>query len=222
MDVATSYSLTRAQLVDLAGTLDTEAAATPVAATPGWSVKDVYSHLSGLCRDVLAQNVTGGDAWTAVQVAERAGMTLAEVSAEWAEHGPALDAFLAGQDPSRTMFVALDAWTHQQDVGSTLGLPREEDDARVPFLVDTACRVFDRRFREAGTPALRIVHDGRDATLGEGEPAATLTIADHELMRLFFGRRTEDEMRAEDWDADPTPYVEHLHLFPCPEAPLPG
>jgi uncharacterized protein (TIGR03083 family) len=221
MDMVTSYSTTRVQLTELAATLDAAAAATPVAATPGWSVKDVYSHLCGLCRDVLAGNVTGGDAWTATQVGDRADMTLLEVSAEWAEHGPELDAFIAGQDASRTMFIALDAWTHQQDVRSTVGVPRAVDDPRVAFLADLACDVFDRRLREAGTPALRIVHDGRPSALGEGGAAATLTVDDFELLRLLSGRRTEGEIRAQHWDGDPGPYVDHLHLFPCPVAPLP-
>src|SRR4051794_10464514 len=149
MDVATSYSTTRAQLLDLAVGIDADRAATPVAATPGWTVKDVYSHLSGLCTDVLEQNVAGGDEWTATQVRDRSGMRLAEITAEWATRGPELDAYITGQDASRTMFIALDAWTHQQDIRSTLGEPRVADDPRVPFLVGIACRVFGRRLDEA-------------------------------------------------------------------------
>lgn len=221
MDVATSYSTTRAQLLDLAAGVDADHAATPVAATPGWTVKDVYSHLSGLCTDVLEQNVAGGEEWTATQVRDRSGMSLAEITAEWATRGPELDAYIAGQDASRTMFIALDAWTHQQDIRSTFGEPRVADDPRVPFLVGIACSVFGRRLDEARTPALRIVHDGEESVLGTGEVAATLTIDDYELMRFLFGRRTEDEMRAEQWDGDPAPFLEHLHLFPCPTASLP-
>jgi hypothetical protein len=184
-------------------------------------VQDVYAHLTGLCADVLAQNVAGGDDWTATQVRDRAGMSLREITAEWAARGPELDAFLAGQDASRTMFIALDAWTHQQDVRSTLGEPRVDDDPRVPFLVGVACKVFSRRLDEAGAPALRIVHGDDDSVLGTGDATATLTIDDYELMRLLFGRRTEDEMRAEPWDGDPAPFLDHLHLFPCPKASLP-
>lgn len=219
--MATSYSTTRAQLLDLAARLGADDAARPVAATPGWTVKDVYSHLSGLCADVLEQNVKGGDEWTATQVRDRSGMTLAEIAAEWAERGPELDAFIAAQDPSRTMFIALDAWTHQQDVRSTVGEPRLADDPRLAFLVDVACTVFARRLDEAGTPALRIVHGDAESVLGTGDVGATLTVDDYELMRFLFGRRTEDEMRAEPWDADPAPFLHHVHLFPCPKLSLP-
>ena len=126
MDVATIYRETRGHLLELARTMDDEQPALPVPALPGWTVKDAYAHLTGLCADVLDGNMAGaGDpAWTRRQVAERSVSDLAEICAEWGERGPELEVWIEGrEDPP--MFVAYDVWSHEQDVMGALGLRGE-------------------------------------------------------------------------------------------------
>ena len=138
MDVATIYRETRGHLLELARTMDDEQPALPVPALPGWTVKDAYAHLTGLCADVLDGNMAGaGDpAWTRRQVAERSGSDLAEICAEWAERGPELELWIEGrEDPP--MFVAYNVWSHEQDVMGALGLRGERDDERVQSLAAT-------------------------------------------------------------------------------------
>src|SRR5579862_3678396 len=79
-----AYATTRQRLLAQAETLDDHAANAAVPALPGWSVKDAYAHLTGVCADVLDGNMDGGGtpAWTARQVAARAERPLVAVCAE--------------------------------------------------------------------------------------------------------------------------------------------
>jgi uncharacterized protein (TIGR03083 family) len=211
MDVATVYGETRAHLLELAQTMDDARAALPVPALPGWTVKDAYAHLTGLCADLLDGRMDGaGDpAWTARQVDERADRTLAEVCTEWAARGPELDEWLRDADEP-PMFVAYDVWSHEQDILGALGQRGEREDERVQDLAAAALASFNERFLAEGVPALHVV----------GEPAATLHVDDYDLMRILFGRRSLDQIEAADWDGDESPFVAHLHLFALPTRDL--
>ena len=59
MELATLYAETRGRLLDLAASTDDERACTPVPALPGWTVKDAYAHLAGLCADMLDGRLDG-------------------------------------------------------------------------------------------------------------------------------------------------------------------
>jgi uncharacterized protein (TIGR03083 family) len=217
MDVALVYGETRAHLLELARTMDDAHAHLPVPALPGWTVKDAYAHLTGLCVDLLDENMTdaGSPAWTARQVSERAARSLDEVCAEWSERGPELDEWLEEQEEPPA-FVAYDVWTHEQDILGALGQRGERDDERVQDLAASALAAFSDRFTAESAPPLQVVGDGVECVLGEGEPAATLHIDDYELMRILFGRRSRQQIEAADWDGDESRYIDHLHLFPLP------
>src|SRR3954451_10875709 len=93
------YEDTRQRVVDLireTTVLDFFAAATPLPACPGWRVRDVIAHLSGLATDIASGNLDGAatDAWTAAQVDARRDLSLDDLLAESAGVGPRLAAFL--------------------------------------------------------------------------------------------------------------------------------
>ena len=71
-------------------------------------------------------------------------------------------------------------------------------------------------------PALRLVDadDGTEFVLGDGDPSATLRVSDYELLRIFSGRRSRAQLDAAGWTGDPTPFVDHLHLFELPVSDL--
>jgi uncharacterized protein (TIGR03083 family) len=221
MDVALVYRETREHLLELAHTMDDAQAQLDVPALPGWTVKDAYAHLAGLCADILDETMenAGSPAWTARQVGDRSGHTLAEITAEWAERGPDLDDWIADREEP-PMFVAYDVWTHEQDILGALGQRGERDDERVQDLAAAALASFDERFVAESVPALQIVGDGVECVLGEGEPATTLHIDDYELMRILFGRRSLHQIEAADWNGDDDPFIGHLHLFPLPKRDL--
>jgi uncharacterized protein (TIGR03083 family) len=232
MDNAEVYARTRSRLLEVAAGLDDQQAARAVAACPGWTVKDAYAHLTGVSADIRDGRLEGAGSaeWTARQVAERAPRPLADVCDEWAKRGSELDEWLTATDPQRTTFVAFDVWSHEQDILATVGragqhedLAGKQEDPQVGYLADLALAAFDRRFTEAGAPALRIVIAGGDAVdrlLGQGEPEATLRITAYELLRTLFGRRSLAQIQAADWDGNSAPYLDHLHLFALPEVDL--
>jgi uncharacterized protein (TIGR03083 family) len=221
VDNSEVYAVTRRGLLDLAAGLDDDQAALPVSACPGWTVKDVFAHLTGVAVDVPGGRAEGAGTaeWTARQVGERAGDRLPDVCAEWAGAGPKFEEWMAAAEPPRTMFAAFDVWTHEQDVRAAVGL-RGLQDRRVGYLAGLALTAFDRRFTEAGALALHVTGDGVDCVLGEGEAEASLRIAPYELLRTLFGRRSVSQMEAAGWSGDPAPYLEHLHLFVLPEHDL--
>jgi uncharacterized protein (TIGR03083 family) len=165
-------------------------------------------------------DTAGSPAWTARQVAERAGDGLPVVCAEWEARGPALEAAIRAAEGSRMSFMVFDVWCHEHDVLGALGRRGDRSDARLAVLAPLVLGVFDRRFRNANVPALRVTRDGGDTVIGEGEPAATLRTGDYELLRLVFGRRSTDQIAAAGWDGDSTPYLDHIHLFDLPVVDL--
>jgi len=221
VDNASVYTTTRTAVLDLVGGLGPDELARPVAALPGWTVRDTVAHLAGVCADTLDGRTEGGGspAWTARQLAERADRSVGAVCDEWAGRGADLDGWLAGPGAERGGFVVFDAWTHEHDLRAATGRARS-DDSRAAWLAGRALPVFDRRFRDAGVAALRVSTDGVDTVLGDGEPEVTWTADSYEVMRTLFGRRTLTQMRAGRWDGDPTPWLGHLHLFDPPAAAL--
>jgi uncharacterized protein (TIGR03083 family) len=222
MDNAESYATTRAALLELATTLGPDDATRPVPALPGWTVKDAYAHLAGVCADVLDGRLSGvgSPEWTAQQVDDRVDLLLAEVTDEWAARGPVLDDMIRSRPARETSLLAFDVWSHEQDIRAAVGLRGVRDDDRVTFLVEIACDRFDGRFRESGAPALLLLRPSGDRVLGEGPPGASLRVDDYELLRLFFGRRSIDQIGRAAWHGDPAPYVDHLHIFPLPVTDL--
>jgi uncharacterized protein (TIGR03083 family) len=221
MDVATVYGTTRGRLLELAGTLTGAQAELPVPATPGWTVKDAYAHLAGLCADILDERMEGAGepSWSARQVAERSELSLAEIAAEWAERGPELDDWLEDRDEA-PMFVVYDVWTHEQDILGALGQRGERDDEGLQDLAASALAAFNQRFIAEGVAPLHVIGDQVECVLGDGEPTATLHIDDYELMRILFGRRSYQQIEAADWDGDESRFIDHLHLFALPERDL--
>ncbi|MCW2643471.1 MAG: hypothetical protein JWP76_5777 [Dactylosporangium sp.] len=57
------YAEARRRLLDLADGLDGAETARSVPALPGWSIKDTYAHLAGICADVLDDRRGAGYRW---------------------------------------------------------------------------------------------------------------------------------------------------------------
>ena len=222
MDVAILYRETRRQLLDVAAALGADDVSAPVPALPGWSVRDAYAHLTGLCADMLDGRMEGAGSpeWTSVHLLERASRPFADVRAEWAERGPALDDVLRAAGADAPPFVAFDVWTHEQDIRGALGGAGVHDDDRVHWLAGTALGAFAGRYEASGAPAVRIVHTSGERVLGTGPPDVTLRVDDYELARILFGRRSVHQITSADWTGEPTAVIEQLHLFDLPVVDL--
>jgi uncharacterized protein (TIGR03083 family) len=222
VDNRDTYLLVRGRLIALAAELDAAAAATPVPALPGWTVQDTLAHLAGVCADTLDGRLEGapGPAWTARQVTERLGRTLAEVVEEWATRGPQLDARIGAPEGDRLRQVVFDAWSHEHDIRGAVDRPGERADSAAAFVASQLVLRFQRRWAAADRPSVRIVAPAGDWALGAGEPVATLRTSDFELARMLVGRRSRRQMLALPWTGDPAQVVDHLHTFELPERDL--
>ena len=202
----------------------------PVPGCPQWSVKDVISHLAGVCDDVLAGNIEGvaSDPWTEAQVAARRGRSLEEVLAEWAEKAPPVEA-IAEHFPGRvgTQWV-LDATSHEHDIRGALGVPGAQDSEAVGMALGFMLGGLATSISAHGLPPLEVrageqsfVLGGEGCTdLGEvllgadppvdvegAVPAATVEASPFEWVRALTGRRSVDQIRRFKWSGDPEPYL---------------
>jgi uncharacterized protein (TIGR03083 family) len=221
VDNAQVYGAIRAEFLAMGTVLGPAATATPVPALPGWTVADTFAHVTGLCSDVLDGNMVGAGTppWTARQVAERATRPFPVVCREWAERGPALEAWLRDQTDASTMFVVFDVWSHFQDVRGTLGVERILPN-HTRYVARNAAKGFQRRYESSGAPPLRVRTRDFSYVFGAGDPTVELRTDDYELLRIVFGRRSRAQIKAADWSDDPEPFIDHLHLFDLPEQDL--
>ena len=76
--MARLYQETRERIIAVVSGLDDAAWSTPVAACPGWSVRDVVAHLGAVAEDWVGGRLAGQptDEETAAQIARFAAVTL--------------------------------------------------------------------------------------------------------------------------------------------------
>lgn len=200
----------RERFLQLVADLDTERAATAVPTCPTWSVKDVLSHVAGICADIIEGRVDGvaTDPWTKAQVDARRHKTIAEISDEWRQTGPQIDAIVDSFGPTGAQLL-FDLTSHEHDVRAALGRPGARDVEVIDVANDfTVTHLLDSTLRAAGTGPIEIRSGERSwVTGGDGEPVATLTAAPFDLMRALSGRRTPGQIAALDWSTDPTPFL---------------
>jgi uncharacterized protein (TIGR03083 family) len=185
---------------------------TPVAATPGWSVKDVVAHLAGGLRDFVDRRFDGVESgeWGERQVRARRDNTLADAFAEWdANRELAAPLFDTPLGPALVSEVI----AHEHDLRAALGEPGDRGGVEVRAALVRPLQQLDQRMRENDVPALRISLEHGDRVLGHGEPAGTLRTTSFELMRSIGGRRSADQIKALDWDGDPDVWISSLALF---------
>ncbi|GII25646.1 maleylpyruvate isomerase N-terminal domain-containing protein [Planosporangium mesophilum] len=203
------YAATRSRLLDLAGRLDDDAAARSVPACPGWSIKDTYAHLAGVCADVLDDRRAAHPGWGERTVAERRDQSLTDVVAEWTARGSTLDERLHGDE---VFHLGVDAWSHEHDIRGALGLPADTP-AETAWVRDRLVSGFQARWAKSTLPPIRFAVDGAEHLLGTGEPIATLHCDAFTLGRVLMGRRSRRQVAALDWSGNPEPILDRLFAF---------
>lgn len=224
------YAAARGRITGLVSGLSDEEAARPVPTCPRWTVKDVVSHLAGVCDDVLTGNIEGvaSDPWTEAQVVARRDRSLDEVLAEWAEKAPQVEA-IAEHFPGRvgTQWV-LDVTSHEHDIRCALGVPGARDSEGVDAALGFMLAGLATSISAKGLPPLEVRAGARSWVLGGGgctdlneilmgadppidvvgaEPAATAEASAFEWVRALTGRRSVEQIRRFKWSGDPEPYL---------------
>lgn len=212
-DPAAGYLVVRERLDAALAGLEPGRAELPVPACPRWTVRQTVAHLAGVCADTLAGRVqdAGSEEWTARQVAAAGDRPLPDLLADWADSGPRVAALLSGA-PKIMGQVVMDAVSHEYDLREALGLPLPADgpdgDPVLAAALDWVAPRFVRSAEKAGLPPFRMATAGRAwAYRDGGEPQATLSGTELELLRAVTGRLGLDRIRALGWDTDPGPWL---------------
>jgi uncharacterized protein (TIGR03083 family) len=176
----------------------------PVPACPGWTIKDVVAHLTGVCEDILAGNIADApsDPWTAAQVDRARDVRLAELVRRWGEAAAQVEP-LTPMFPDRTanQWVA-DVTSHEHDLRGALDAAGARDSTAVEVAVDFLASSFLDSAKARSLPALSLVAEGSTWFTRDAEPTARLNASSFELMRALSGRRSMDQISALDWDGD--------------------
>ncbi|MGB8858942.1 MAG: maleylpyruvate isomerase family mycothiol-dependent enzyme [Ilumatobacteraceae bacterium] len=195
-DLGALYRSARERITALAGAADVDPELV-VAATPEWTVHDVIAHVTGIAVDATSGNMDGapGDAWTAAQVARNAGRPVAEMLAEWAQTGPGLEGFLSTPAGEVASAAVMDVHAHEADLRLALGLPVTVPAGFLEWAATSMRGSFAEQCQQAGLPPVELAAD------------------DFEWFRGRLGRRTEAEVCALSWSADPGAYLDEFFIF---------
>ena len=214
------YRSNREGLTALVVGLDDQTLATTVPATPLWTVKDVFAHVTGVACDYTTGRLEDApsETWTQRQVEERRDRSVVEIAAEWSDLGPTIEAMLHASGRAMSSMV-MDLVMHHCDVMGALGIRPPHDDEGLRLCL-RASNAIGPRLDEAGLPALRLETEGFDRVLGTGDKGMTVSGDSFAITRALFGRRSLDQIAAFEWTGDPTPYLPHFSFFTPRETPL--
>lgn len=203
-ETARCYAGVRARVTELA--LGFGDGSIPVPTCPGWSVRDVVAHLTGVVSDVLGGRIEGlaTEPWTAAQIEARRDASIDELVAEWESGSPRFEELIDSIGDRGCQAVA-DAVTHEHDIRTALGRPGARDSDAVVMGFEFVGRGL---VASAGTHGLNVRLDGAGAT-AQGPPDAELVVRGtaFELLRVSTGRRSLEQIRALDWNGDCEPVL---------------
>ncbi len=194
--LSSMYLFAHESFADLARTLTVEEWATPTPCTPGWTVRDVLSHVAGVPDDALVGRMDGapGEAWTASQVERHRDRPVAELLDRWATQAPLFAEAIEAMGEYRPPY---DCHSHEHDVRHAIGRPGN----RSNMLVEGA----GFGLASLGDVGVRVVlelDDGRVVESGDSASPVSVGprgISTFELFRSRLGRRSRSQVRDYDW-----------------------
>jgi len=203
-DGPTVYAQARSALVAQVRRLPVEATQAPVPTCPGWSVKDVISHVAGLVADLLdgAQPPLGTDEMTARQVVERAHLDLTEVCDEWVANRAAFADFLAA-NARYGLGLAADLAVHAHDIAAAVDSVDQPSDEATRSACHRYVPLLQERVAERVDTALTVTVDDLVWEPTAGATALSLTTAPTDFLLGVTGRRTRRNVEQLNWNGDP-------------------
>ena len=176
--IARLYRDAQSSMVALLESLDDDDWATPVPCTPGWTVRDVLSHLAGVTDDIANGRVEGAgtDPWTAAQVERWRDVDPTTLIAQWNSQ---IDAVADLLEQFGEVRPPIDCWSHEQDIRHALG--------REPSVPDDFAEAVVARFGAVpvGPPVTITFTDGTQSSIpGEGDVIELGGITQYEFARL--------------------------------------
>ena len=210
-EIGWHYERSRMRIDELVRNAEPDAWVAPVAACPGWRVRDVIAHLIGNTEDAAAGRLNGPptEAQTRDQIDRHRDESPIELLDRWAEVGPFVAAVLTetGMWPG-----AIDAVSHEHDIRAALDEPGARDDASVTEIAERLAGAL-----EAPRPVEIVFADQPASSSVEpqspGAGVLRLRTTPFELLRVRFGRRSRRQVEALDWSDDPSDVLPSLFIF---------
>lgn len=169
-----------------------------VPSCPEWTVRDLVAHLVGSA--ALAIGRLSG--WPTTHPSSSTGMSLPDLLAAWESLGAEVDLLLADRGGRAGTLLVADAFTHELDIRYALGLEPPGANPAFAATFDVLANGFAASVTAHRLPALRLSTGTTQWTVGDGEPAATLTADRYDLMRALAGRRAPGQITAMNWNRD--------------------
>ena len=233
-DLADLYEQLRDDVSEIAAGLEPAMLEAPVPATPGWTIRNVLSHVIADATCVIGGDFPTGffeafgersaidkvNEWTARQVEQRKDRSLEELLQEWKTSGNEVAAMMRGERPWPEGLVPFvdrvlltDAAVHQQDIFGALGIERARESAPIKIGLSGYIATMGLRLEADGIPPLEFDLGDKSYTAGEGEPGATVSASRFELFRAMSGRRNPEQVRGYGWDGDPERYIGYFYPY---------
>jgi uncharacterized protein (TIGR03083 family) len=233
-ELADLYEQLRNEISEVVAGLEPDQLDTPVPATPGWTIRDVVTHLAADASCAIVGDfpteffqafgepaaVTKVNNWTTGQLADRKDRSLEELLQEWKTSATELTAMMRGEKPWPEGLVPFsdrvlltDLTVHQQDIFGALGIDRARESAPIKVGLSGYIATMGWRLAPAGIAPLRFDLGEKSYVAGEGEPGATVRASRFELFRAMSGRRSPEQVAAYDWDGDPEPYIPFFYPY---------
>jgi uncharacterized protein (TIGR03083 family) len=240
-ELADLYEELRDEIAQLVAGLGPEELDKPVPATPGWTIRDIVTHLAADASCTIAGDfpseffeafgeaagVTKVNAWTSRQLEDRRGRSLEDLLQEWKSSSTDLTAMMRGEKPwpegimpFSDRILLTDLTVHQQDIFGALGIERGREAAPIKIGLSGYITTMGWRLATANIAPLRFDLGDKSYVAGEGEPGATVHATRFELFRAMSGRRSPEQIRSYDWDNDPEPYVSYFYPYGIREEAL--
>ena len=222
MDPAALYEAERRAFVSRLRVLSPAVLSTQVAATPGWTVRDVLAHVVGITADLNAGRFGDGDgdAWTLAQVVSRCECTVDDLAAEWDREAPRFEAGLRLFGYGFGAHYLGDLLQHVGDVETALGRSPVRDDITAIVALDFYLESLRGTLDELGVGALEVRPGDEEWVLGPGELRASVSAPRYEIFRALGGRRTRAEVAALGWSGDAARFIGVMSRYPMPETSL--
>jgi uncharacterized protein (TIGR03083 family) len=203
--IAERYLLAHTSFDALARTLTDAEWAVPVPCTPGWTARDLLSHVTGVTDDVLAGRMQGapGEEWTAAQVERNRSVAVTDLLDRWAAQAPgfaeAIEQIREGRPP-------IDCHSHEHDLRHALARPGNRDSPIITVAAPELARLRGHALTVELADGAVLGADGDSRTgtgAGDGSPVVLRGVTAFDLFRSRLGRRTREQVRSWDWSGDP-------------------
>jgi uncharacterized protein (TIGR03083 family) len=165
---------------------------------PGWSVRDVLSHVAGVANDVVSGDSTAAatDEWTAAQVDRWRESDTAELIDQWSGQVTAVGEVVAA---ARNPRPSIDCHMHEHDVRHAVGQVGDRDTELIALVAQGASRI------QAGRPLRIVLADGSPIESdGDGLSIALENVSMFEVARSRLGRRSLKQFLTYDWSDPPS------------------